>query len=49
MGEGPEPKDKPCLCKLISRSAVVWVPTGNKNSTGQAEFTCRICEATAWR
>jgi hypothetical protein len=48
-GEGPERKDKPCLCKLIRRSDVIWVPTGNKNALGQVEFRCRICGSTAGR
>jgi hypothetical protein len=49
MGEKPELIDKPCLCKLIKRSGVIWVPTGKKNASSQAEFRCRICGATAWR
>jgi hypothetical protein len=49
MGEGPERKDKPCLCKLIKRSGVIWVPTGGKDASGRAEFRCRICGATSWR
>ncbi len=49
MGKQPEHVDKPCLCKVMKRSGVIWVPTGNKNASGQGEFRCRICGATAWR
>jgi ribosomal protein L36 len=38
MREKPEHIDKPCLCKLIKRSGVIWVPTGKKNASSQAEF-----------
>lgn len=40
---------KPCVCKVIKRSSLIWKATGRKNSDNLSEYQCKICGATAWR
>jgi len=40
---------KPCVCKVLKRSSLVWKATGRTNAQNEMEFQCKICGATAWR
>ena len=40
---------KPCLCRVFSRSRLIWKSTGRQTGQGDAEFQCKLCGATSWR
>ena len=47
--ESAHETSKPCVCKVIKKSGLVWKATGRTNVGGQAEYQCKICGATVWR
>ena len=42
-------RSKPCVCRVFTRTSLVWQATGRENAQGKSEYRCRVCGSTVWR